>query len=51
MVAALPQLGPGTQPANSPLRGAADTIPIEKESLGQGTMESAAVPDLFRRHL
>ena len=32
-------------------RGAADTIPIEKESLRQGTMESAAVPALFRRHL
>ena len=32
-------------------RGAADTISVEKESLGQGIMESAAVPALFRRHL
>ena len=47
MDAALPQLGPGTQPADSPLRGAADTIPVEKESLGQGIMEDAAVPSLI----
>ena len=47
MDAALPQLGSGTQPADSPLQGAADTLSVEKESLGQGTMEGAAVPSLI----
>ena len=47
MDAALPQLGPGTQPADSPLRGAADTIPVEKESLGQGAMEKCRCPQPY----
>ena len=47
MDAAVPQLGPGAEPADSPLRGEADTIPIKKESLGQGTLKKRCCPQPY----
>ena len=47
MDAAVPELGSGNKPADSPLRGAADTIPVEKESLGQGAMEKCRCPQTY----
>ena len=47
MDAAVPQLGPGAEPADSPLRGEADTIPIKKKSLGQGTFRKRCCPQPY----
>ena len=53
MDAAVPQLGPGDRPADSPLWGAADTISVKqlgKPGAGHyGKMPLS--PALFRRHL
>ena len=44
---AIPQLGPGPQPADSPLWGPADTISVNWKAWGRALWKGATVPSLI----